>query len=184
MSDVNYFEVVGICVLAGLLIYEFRDRQFLQSWYLDKRRVRRNLSFAAAAMVVMFLLKTFNAMLEMTLGGQWLRVWFPVELVLCFLVAELLGWGLHFVKHKSPFLWNFHFQHHRESQYNVWLTAHTHGLEVLISGVVSAAVLLLLGFSVMVIEIYLAFYAVMKFFQHSAHSYSLGILGKILITPD
>jgi sterol desaturase/sphingolipid hydroxylase (fatty acid hydroxylase superfamily) len=99
-------------------------------------------------------------------------------------VAELLGWWLHFVKHKNAFLWNFHFQHHRESQYNIWLTAHTHGLEVLASGVVMALTLLVAGFSVIAIEIYLAFYALMKFFQHSAHAYSLGVFDKLFITPD
>ena len=185
MTDLNHFEVVVLLLLAVLFLYELRDPQFLRSWYMDKARLRRNLSFAAASILVMALLKLANTALEKSFGGaslQW-HVWFPVELAGCFLAAEFLGWALHFVKHKNAFLWNFHFQHHRESQYNLWLTAHTHGFEVIVSGVLMAAALLLLGFSVMAIEIYLAFYAFMKCFQHSAHNYSLGALGRLLITP-
>lgn len=184
MTAFNWFELFVLLSLAGLFLYEFRDRQFLQSWYRSKARLRRNLSFAAASVLVMVLLKAGNSLLQAVFGGQWLRLWFPVELAICFLVAEFSGWLLHFVKHKNAFLWNFHFQHHRESQYNLWLTAHTHGLEVLVSGMATAAILLLIGFSVMAIEIYLAFYALMKFFQHSAHSYSLGVLDKLFITPS
>ncbi|MCI0743774.1 MAG: sterol desaturase family protein [Verrucomicrobia subdivision 3 bacterium] len=183
MTGLNPFEVIVLLLLAGLFLWEFRDRHFRQSWYRHKQRLRRNLSFAAASVFVMALLKGANALLQGVFAPQWLRVWFPVELIVCFLAAEFLGWMLHFVKHRNSFLWKFHFQHHRESQYNLWLTAHTHGLEVILSGVVMAAALLLLGFSLMAIEIYLAFYALMKFFQHSAHSYSLSVLDKIFITP-
>jgi sterol desaturase/sphingolipid hydroxylase (fatty acid hydroxylase superfamily) len=185
MTELNYFEIAVLLMLAALFLYELRDPQFLRSWYVDKARLRRNLSFAAASVVVMVLLKLANTALQKSFAGDWLpwRVWFPVELACCFLVAEFLGWLLHYVKHKNAFLWNFHFQHHRESQYNLWLTAHTHGLEVIVSGVIMALALLLLGFSVIAIEIYLVFYAFMKFFQHSAHAYSLGALGKLFITP-
>jgi sterol desaturase/sphingolipid hydroxylase (fatty acid hydroxylase superfamily) len=183
MTELNPVEIIVLVLLAALFAYEFRNRDFLQSWFRNKTRLRRNLSFAAASMLVMVLLKAANTLLQGVFAPQWLRLWFPVEGLLCFLIAEFLGWLLHFVKHKNSFLWNFHFQHHRETQYNLWLTAHTHGLEVLVAGIITAAALLLLGFSVMAIEFYLAFYALMKFFQHSAHSYSLGILDKVFITP-
>lgn len=185
MTELNLFEIVVLVLLAGLFLYEFRDPQFLRSWYVNKGRLRRNLSFTAASIIVMALLKLANLALQKSFGGGWLQWhgWFILQLAGCFLVAEFLGWALHFVKHKNGFLWNFHFQHHRESQYNLWLTAHTHALEVIVSGVLMAAALLLLGFSLVAIEIYLAFYAFMKCFQHSAHNYSLGALRWLLITP-
>src|SRR5688500_20057858 len=110
MTQLNYFEIAVLLLLAGLCFYEFRDPQFLRSWYVNKPRLRRNLSFAVASLLVMVLLKAANTALQKTFTGDWMqwRVWFALELACCFLAAELLGWLLHFVKHKNAFLWNFH----------------------------------------------------------------------------
>lgn len=186
MSEFNRFEQGVLVLIAVLFLLEFRDRDFFQSWYRNRKRLVRNLGFAIASLVVMLLLKSSHGLVRhFSLDGliQW-KVWFPVELAACFIVSEFLGWLLHFVKHSNSFLWKFHFQHHRETQYNLWLTSHTHGLEVLVSGVLMAVALCLLGFSVMAIEMYLAFYSVMKIFQHSARPYSLGACGRLFITPQ
>jgi sterol desaturase/sphingolipid hydroxylase (fatty acid hydroxylase superfamily) len=74
--------------------------------------------------------------------------------------------------------------HHHEDQYSVWLTTHTHALEVVISATIIATTVCLLGFSEPAIEIYLVFYSFAKVSQHSAHHYRLGLLDFFVISPD
>lgn len=83
---------------------------------------------------------------------DWRGAWL-LEGICCFLAAELL------VKHHNSFLWSFHFQHHREEHFNLWLTAHSHALEVATSATVIAIITGLLGFSNRVIELYLVIYS-------------------------
>jgi sterol desaturase/sphingolipid hydroxylase (fatty acid hydroxylase superfamily) len=183
--DFNWVERAGGVALVALFLLEFRDPRFRRSWYRDPRRMRRNLAFGAAAIAVLVVLRWINRAVESVSILHLLDV--PdspaLELPLCVLVAELAGWFLHWVKHENRFLWGFHFQHHRESEYNLWLTMHTHALEVLVSGVITSVFLSLWGFSVLVIELYLVWYGFMKAFQHSAISYSMSVLGRLVITP-
>lgn len=183
--DLNWLERGAGVALVALFLLEFRDPQFRRSWHRDGRRMRRNLAFGAAAVAVLVMLRWINRTVEDISILRLLDV--PdvpeVEIPLCFLVAELAGWFLHWVKHENRFLWGFHFQHHRESQYNLWLTTHTHALEVLVSGVITSVFLSLWGFSVLAIELYLLWYGFMKAFQHSAIAYSVGVLGRVVITP-
>jgi sterol desaturase/sphingolipid hydroxylase (fatty acid hydroxylase superfamily) len=178
----------GAVVLSGslmlLVALELRHGPFRKSWSQDGARRARNLWFLAASVLVMLWLPAI---------GEWLRPrirpllgWHErrgVELMACVLAAELIGWFLHYIKHRNAFLWSFHFQHHRESQYNLWLTTHTHGLEVVISGALMTGALSLLGFSRAVIASYLLFYTFAKVYQHSAHDYTLGVLDRLIIGP-
>ena len=168
-----------------LVILEFRDDQFRKSWFQDRVRFRRNSSFLAASLLVMLLLPGINEHVSRHTVrlSDWGRFSLP-EGGSCFLVAELLGWLLHYIKHHSQFLWYFHFQHHRENQYNVWLPTHTHAFEVAASATLIAITTRLLGFSAPAIETYLVFYSFAKVYQHSAHHYRLGLLDLLVISPD
>lgn len=175
-------------VLAGaillLILLELRDPAFANSWRQDPLRLRRNLSYAAASVTVMALLPWLSGWIHATVPPlvDWRGAWL-LEGICCFLAAELLGWLLHFVKHHNSFLWSFHFQHHREEHFNLWLTAHSHALEVATSATVIAIITGLLGFSNRVIELYLVIYSFAKVYQHSAQGYTLGPLDKVLIGP-
>jgi sterol desaturase/sphingolipid hydroxylase (fatty acid hydroxylase superfamily) len=185
VKSLNWLETGLALGLLGLVLFELRDPEFRRSWYRDARRLRRNAGFGAASVVTMILLKRLHAVVEdssLLTIMDW-RGHGMLALGACFLVGELAGWGLHYVKHRNPFLWKFHFQHHRENQYNIWLTAHTHGLEVIVSGLLLALLLTFCGFSVLTIEIYLVYYGFMKTFQHSARPYTLGVLDRIFVTP-
>lgn len=180
---------LGRLILLGsillLVILEFRDDQFRKSWVRDRDRLRRNVSFFAASLLVMLLLPGMNEYVSRhtTRLFDWSRLSL-LEGGACFLIAELLGWFLHYIKHRSQFLWSFHFQHHREEQYSVWLTTHTHALEVVISATIITTTICLLGFSAPALELYLVFYSFAKVYQHSAHHYTLGLLDSFVISPD
>jgi sterol desaturase/sphingolipid hydroxylase (fatty acid hydroxylase superfamily) len=179
--------VVMLALVAAIVLLvalEFRDGQFARSWYQDRARLRRNLWYLAASLLVMPLLPVMNGQVRRYAPG--LLDWGgpgALEVVCCFLVAELLGWLLHYVKHRNRFLWGFHFQHHREEQFNVWLTAHTHALEVAVSAALIALATCLLGFSEPAIEAYLVFYSFAKVYQHSAVRYRLGPLDSLVVGP-
>ncbi len=174
----QYAVAFGVLVLLVLDIRKgtlFSSRSPARWW--------RNLGFAAAALSVAGLLRGLSHAVQ---GWGLALVKWPnlaSEAVACVLVAELFGWTVHYVKHTNGFLWKFHFQHHREEEYNLWMTAHTHALEVLASGTAMACLLTVLGFRPAVVEVYLLFYSLAKFFQHSSLDLSLGWLDRVVVTP-
>jgi sterol desaturase/sphingolipid hydroxylase (fatty acid hydroxylase superfamily) len=177
-------KIAVAAIIVSLCVLELRDGQFRRGWTDDPARRARNLWFLAASLAVMAVLTPVGEALRESLpplrrwqGDGWL------EVLLCTLTAELCGWTLHYVKHRHPFLWRFHFQHHRESHYNIWLSTHTHALEVIVSGALTAAALCLLGFSPFAAGTYLLLYSFAKVYQHSARDYSLGLLDRVLVGP-
>jgi sterol desaturase/sphingolipid hydroxylase (fatty acid hydroxylase superfamily) len=182
MSAAVTLALVG--AIALLVLTEFRDPEFVRSWYRDRARLRRNLWYLAASVAVMALLPAVNAQLRRFTPRlfDWGPLWI-LEVVCCFLVAELLGWLLHYLKHRNRFLWGFHFQHHRDEQFNLWLTAHTHALEVAVSAALIALATCLLGFSELAVTAYLVYYSFAKVYQHSALNYTLGPLDYLVVGP-
>lgn len=179
-----YAKAAAAAAVLALLLLELRDRGFRRDLAADRRRRSRNLWYLGASLAVMTILTPIGEALRELLpaladwrGGWW---W---EAAACTVAAELLGWVLHYAKHRNGFLWRFHFQHHRESRYNLWLATHTHALEVVVSGTVTAAALCLLGFSPAAAGAYLVFYSFAKVYQHSARDYSLGVLDRVIVGP-
>lgn len=174
--------VLGFGALIGA---ELRSRSFRSGLRGPRRRrIRRNRQFLIAALGASLALRFIWEQLFRHVSPRLDWGDHPIaNLVGCFLVAELIGWGLHFVKHKSRFLWKFHFQHHIEPRYDIWLVTHTHALEVLISGTAMGVVLVALGFSPLSVEVYLLFYSLANTYQHSAFDYSLGWLDRLIVNP-
>lgn len=172
--------------LLALVALELRSPGFRRGAFdpADGARPRRNWAFLVAAVTAGSTVQHIGAALPKVLPRlvDWsgLRL---LELIACFLVAELVGWTLHYVKHVHPWLWRFHFSHHRESNYDVWLVTHTHALEVVLSGTLMSAILVLLGFSAPVVQVYLLFYSLANTYQHSAFDLSLGWLDKVIVNP-
>jgi len=173
---------VGMILLAA---FEFRNSEFREGLWKDRVRARRNWSYLTMTALVMPifrpLIQWVDAHVPHAIDFSQLPFW--VDLVGTFVVAEALNWFVHWAKHRHDFLWKFHFQHHRETQFNLWLTAHTHGGEVLVSGTAIAVMMSAIGFSVDASLIYLAFYGVTTAYQHSSQIHSLGPLDWIIVSP-
>lgn len=171
----------------GLLITaELRSQSFRRGAYDRDQpaRARRNWAFLVVALAAGNGVQAIGGALRGVLPPtiDWTG-YLGLELVGCLLAGELFGWLAHYVKHRHAWLWRFHFPHHRESHYDVWLVTHTHGLEVLFSGSLMFAVLILLGFSASVVQAYLLFYSIANTYQHSAFDLSLGWLDKVIVNP-
>lgn len=179
-----YARAACLAAVALLVALELRDEQFAAGIRAGGARFRRNLAFAAASIAVMIALPAVGRAVAHLVRPPLLWPTSLLSAAACVLVAELLGWLLHYVKHWNGFLWLFHFQHHRESRYDLWLTAHTHALEVLVSGTLLAAALAFLGFPEPIVEGYLLFYSFVKLYQHSSRPYRAGWLDRVVIGPE
>jgi sterol desaturase/sphingolipid hydroxylase (fatty acid hydroxylase superfamily) len=183
--DPSPFHIGTTLAMACLVVLELRNPQFRADSFSAGPRRRRNWTFFAASFVPMFFIQS---------AGTWFREHLPtllapgtlpgaVDFVACTLVAELVSWTSHWVKHRSAYLWEFHFQHHREEHFSVWMVSHTHGLEVAFSGALLMGLLTWLGFSAVSVQLYLALYSVLLTYHHSGMGYSLGWLDWLVVSP-
>lgn len=172
--------------LVLMVLAELRAPSFRRGGYdpADPARPRRNWAFFFAALAAGNAVQAIGDGLRSVLPAlvDW-SGWLGLEVLACFLAAELFGWLAHYVKHRHPWLWRFHFQHHRETHYDVWLVTHTHAVEVVFSGALMSALLVLLGFSASVVQAYLLFYSLANTYQHSAFDLSLGGLDRLIVNP-
>ena len=186
MSPNAFVHTVTALAMLALLCLELREPGFRADSFSPGARRRRNWAFLLTSLLPIFAVQWATGWLQTRLPALLAPGSLPLALDFlgCTLVAELLTWTLHWVKHRHPFLWNFHFQHHRDAHFSVWMVTHTHALEVVISGAVMAAALLLLGFSPLSLQLYLALYSVVLMAHHSARGYRLGWLARIVASPD
>ena len=183
--DAATFHVGTALAMLCLVLLELRNPQFRADSFDSGPRRRRNWTFFVASFVPMLFLMSVGAWSRahlptvMTPGA----LPFALEFLACTLVAELVSWSSHWVKHRFSALWEFHFQHHREEHFSVWMVSHTHGLEVAISGTLLTVLLTVLGFSVLSTQLYFALYAVLLTYHHSDMGYSLGWLDWLVVSP-
>jgi sterol desaturase/sphingolipid hydroxylase (fatty acid hydroxylase superfamily) len=177
----NLLLFAGLAILIGL---ELRSSSFRKGTFGRSARTIRNWSFLGGAIASAWILRLVSEELSQHLAPIFVwDDWIVLNLIACFLVADLIGWLLHWVKHRSAWLWRFHFPHHRERTYDVWLVSHTHAIEVVAAGTCMSAILILLGFSPLSISAYFLFYGLVNTYQHSSFDYSLGPLDKIIAGP-
>jgi sterol desaturase/sphingolipid hydroxylase (fatty acid hydroxylase superfamily) len=180
--DSHVFNAINASGLALLLLLELRASTF-QRVLRDSRRMRRNLAFFVSSLITGLLLHRSLAWLAPAVPHLGLRTPLWVQIPVVFLLGELFNWALHYAKHKNAFLWRIHCPHHKEDHYTIWLTVHTYGPEILLSGTLMNAALLALGFDLLALETYLLFYSLNNAYQHSALPHSLGVLDRLIVNP-
>merc|ERR1711916_287604 len=65
--------------------------------------------------------------------------------VLVFVFMDLAIWAQHLVFHKVPVFWRFHKVHHSDPDFDVTTAIRFHPVEIVLSMVIKAALILLLG---------------------------------------
>lgn len=183
MSDAWFYSISG-GVLVTMIALELRVPSFRRGLFGDRRRAARNWTYLVSILPTLALIRVASNELEHVVPRlvSWEGL-FAVELAGTFLVAELLNWLIHYFKHANGTFWRFHFQHHREENYDIWLTTHLHALEVLFSGCIMSAVLIGLGFTAQATQVYYLFYIAGLTYQHSGQRLSLGPLDRIIVGP-
>ncbi len=177
--------VSGIVLLILIILFylDFRLPAYKRALFMKKYR-NRNIAYGITSILVVSTLQIINQYLDGVIPRlSPLSDYFLLDLVICFLLAELINWVAHYIKHKSNFFWKFHFQHHISPNYTVLLTTHTHFLDVLLIGSLTSVLLQLIGASELSIGIYLKFYLVFNIYQHTNRPLSLGFLDRFIISP-
>ncbi len=107
--------------------------------------------------------------------------------ILCFLLIDLLHYGLHVLSHSVPVFWRLHKVHHADDQLSALSGLLHHPLEMLYVTIVTLIVFVLVGMPVVVIMAYSAVVGLHAVFSHlnlrmpGALSRSLGWL---IVLPD
>lgn len=175
---------ISACATLVAALLECRDTGFVASWTSDRVRRNRNVAYLLSNLVVVAVLAGTTAWIGFNIPGlvRW-ELPFAVEAVACILVAELFNWLFHWIKHVHPWLWRFHLQHHVEQRYDISLTLHTHGLEVVVAGAVMAVGLRLAGFSAAAVEVFSTLYYVANLYKHGSWRVGLGWLDAVVVSP-
>lgn len=142
-----------------------------------------------------------------------MRVVFPAAAVGAALWAEANGWGLlpalgippllaglvafvildfaiwleHVASHKIPLLWRIHRMHHADTGFDLTTGLRFHPLEILLSMVWKALIVIALGAPVIAVLIFEIVLNGMSMFNHSNARLPLGLdrlLRQVVVTPD
>jgi sterol desaturase/sphingolipid hydroxylase (fatty acid hydroxylase superfamily) len=109
---------------------------------------------------------------------------FAVELFACLLVADLVQYWTHRAYHEVPFLWRFHAVHHSTKVMDWMAGSRLHLLEVVATRVSILGALYVLGFSKVVLDVYIVIVGFQAVFNHANVSLPWGPLKYMLVTPD
>lgn len=133
------------------------------------RRVARNLSLAGVNAVlswaVVVPLAAFTASHALGWRPEWWSGWQGLMLDLLILDCWIYWW--HRANHEWPFLWRFHEVHHLDEFLDASSALRFHFGEVLLSSLVRAGVILLLGVPLLSVVVFETLLALSAMFHHS-----------------
>ncbi len=109
---------------------------------------------------------------------------FWAQVVIAFVLYDFLRYVQHVVKHKVPFLWQFHMVHHSQPQLTLFTTYRTHAMDLVVQMTITSIPFLFLGFSKPYIVGLTLFSIYYEQWYHSNVRLNLGPLHYLLITPQ
>lgn len=109
---------------------------------------------------------------------------FFIQFLLVMLVSDIVQYWSHRAYHEIPFLWRFHAVHHSSEQMDWIAGSRVHVVELLLTRMLILLALVLCGFSVMVVNAYVAFVAFQAVFDHANVSVNPGWFRYIFVTPN
>ncbi|WP_367716210.1 sterol desaturase family protein [Nitratireductor sp. GISD-1A_MAKvit] len=110
-----------------------------------------------------------------------------VAAMIAFAILDFAVWLEHVASHKIPLLWRIHRMHHADNGFDVTTGLRFHPLEILLSMLWKAAVVIALGAPVMAVLVFEIVLNGMSMFNHSNVRIPLrldGWLRHVVVTPD
>lgn len=107
--------------------------------------------------------------------------------ILAFILLDFAVWLEHVASHKIPLLWRIHRMHHADNGFDVTTGLRFHPLEILLSMVWKAGIVVALGAPVLWVLIFEIVLNGTSMFNHSNVRLPLGldrVLRRFLVTPD
>ncbi|MEO9968256.1 MAG: sterol desaturase family protein [Hyphomonadaceae bacterium] len=156
--------------LERLLPMGERKKILREYWQIDVTYLLFNSVLIAACFLIA--LNGLSALLSpiipalLTNGIQTLP--FLVEVVIVFLIADLVFYSTHRMLHRVPFLWRFHRVHHSIEHLDTLAAHRVHPIDQVLEAGVPVIVLIVFGFSAEAIGLHLVFYKFHALFIHSS----------------
>ena len=180
----------GIVVLSSLALF------LAVGWAIPAARmvgglvrVGRNLSLAAVNAGVSWLVvvpvSAFAAQWALDWRPPWWSGWTGLVIDLLILDCWIYWW--HRANHEIPFLWRFHEVHHLDEFLDASSALRFHYGEVILSSLVRAGVIFLLGVPLTSIVVFETLLALSAIFHHSNLRLPAGLergLSRIIVTPS
>lgn len=107
--------------------------------------------------------------------------------VVAFVVLDFAVWLEHVASHRIPLLWRVHRMHHADTGFDVTTALRFHPLEIVLSMVWKAAIIVALGAPVLAVLVFEIVLNGMAMFNHSNLRLPLGLdrwLRRVVVTPD
>jgi len=107
--------------------------------------------------------------------------------ILAFIVLDFAVWLEHLVSHKWPLLWRIHRMHHSDQGFDLTTALRFRPLEIVLSMVWKAAVIIVLGPPVVAVLVFEIVLNGMAMFNHANARLPLGldrVLRALVVTPD
>ena len=107
--------------------------------------------------------------------------------IAAFVVLDFIVWLEHVASHRIPLLWRIHRMHHADTGFDVTTALRFHPLEIVLSMVWKALVIVLLGAPVLAVLVFEIVLNGMAMFNHSNVRLPLGldrVMRMLVVTPD
>lgn len=118
---------------------------------------------------------------------RWLDLPILLSGIIAFFLLDFAVWLEHVASHKIPLLWRIHRMHHADNGFDVTTGLRFHPLEIVLSMVWKAAIVVALGAPVLAVLIFEIVLNGTSMFNHSNVKLPLGLdrlLRTVLVTPD
>jgi sterol desaturase/sphingolipid hydroxylase (fatty acid hydroxylase superfamily) len=160
----------GAAVLGALVLLLAAERLFPVARALGGlRRVGRNLSFAGLNAVLSWAVVVPVSALAASYALDWRPLWWGgwSGLLLDLILLDCWIYWWHRANHEWPVLWRFHEVHHLDEFLDASSALRFHFGEVLLSSLVRAGVILLLGVPLLSVVVFETLLALFTMFHHS-----------------
>lgn len=119
---------------------------------------------------------------------QWLHIGVLYKIIISFFILDFfMGWLVHFVEHKIPFLWRFHVVHHADNNVDATSGLRHHPIESILRGGFVMMGVFLVGAPMYCVMIYQTILIFATAFTHANISLPKAIdkaLSYILVSPN
>ena len=180
--------LIGALFVSLEKIYRLRPEQpaLRRGWQLDLKHYVANHLFNGGMIYLISVpantLRDVAGLQQMsaTLSGLPL----PLQVIAIMAVTDLAQYWIHRASHRIPFLWRFHQVHHSVEVMDWLAGSRLHFVDILVTRSLSLIPMTVMGFGQDAVNIYLPILALQSVFIHCNVNYPIGVLRKILATPQ
>ena len=180
----------GAVVLTALALILLLDRLIPAVQVVGGvKRVAKNLSFAAVNAVLSWAIVVPVTALAAGYALDWRPLWWGgwSGMLLDLLILDCWIYWWHRANHELPFLWRFHEIHHLDEFLDASSALRFHFGEVLLSSLVRALVIFLMGVPLLTVVVFETLLALLTMFHHSNIRLAPKLeraLAAVIVTPS